>query len=97
MIDILVKPKNALIKQYQRLFRMENVNLEFEEDALKAVVQMAKTRKTGARGLKSILEKAMLEIMFTLPSSKNIQRCLITRETIDENASPIYEKRKASA
>lgn len=97
MIDILVKPKNALIKQYQRLFRMENVNLEFEEDALKAIVQRAKARKTGARGLKSILEKAMLDIMFNLPSSNNIERCLITRETIEENASPIYEKRKASA
>jgi ATP-dependent Clp protease ATP-binding subunit ClpX len=97
MIDILVKPKNALIKQYQRLFRMENVNLEFEDDALKSIVQKAKLRKTGARGLKSILEKAMLDIMFNLPSSNNIERCLITRETIDENASPIYEKRKASA
>jgi ATP-dependent Clp protease ATP-binding subunit ClpX len=97
MIDILVKPKNALIKQYQRLFRMENVNLEFEEDALKSIVQRAKQRKTGARGLKSILEKAMLDIMFNLPSSNNIERCLITRETIEENAAPIYEKRKASA
>lgn len=97
MIDILIKPKNALIKQYQRLFRMENVNLEFEEDALKAIVQKAKLRKTGARGLKSILEKAMLDIMFNLPSSNNIERCLITRETIEENAAPIYEKRKASA
>lgn len=97
MIDILIKPKNALIKQYQRLFRMENVNLEFEEDALKSIVQKAKQRKTGARGLKSILEKAMLDIMFNLPSSNNIERCMITRETIDENAAPIYEKRKASA
>lgn len=97
MIDILIKPKNALIKQYQRLFRMENVNLEFEEDALKAIVQKAKLRKTGARGLKSILEKAMLDIMFNLPSSNNVSRCLITRETIEENAAPIYEKRKASA
>lgn len=97
MIDILVKPKNALIKQYQRLFRMENVALEFEEDALKAVVHKARQRKTGARGLKSILEKAMLDIMFNLPSSNNIERCVITCETIDENAAPIYEKRKASA
>lgn len=97
MIEILVKPKNALIKQYQRLFMMENVELEFEEDALKAIVTMARKRKTGARGLKSILEKAMLDIMFTLPSSSNIQRCIISRETIEENAAPIFEKRKASA
>lgn len=97
MIDILTKPKNALIKQYQRLFRMENVNLEFEEDALRAIVKQAMARKTGARGLKSIIEKSMLDIMFTLPSTNNIERCLITRETIEEKASPIFEKRKASA
>lgn len=97
MIDILTKPRNALTKQYKRLFRMENVSLEFEEDALKAIVDKARLRKTGARGLKSILEKAMLDIMYTLPSSNNIERCVITRETIEENASPIFEKRKASA
>jgi ATP-dependent Clp protease ATP-binding subunit ClpX len=97
MIDILVKPKNALVKQYQRLFRMEGVELRFEDDALKAVVKQAKARKTGARGLKSILEKSMLEIMYHLPSTKNIERCVITRSTIEEQGEPIYEKRKASA
>lgn len=97
MIEILVKPKNALVKQYQRLFRMENVELEFEEDALHAIVKQARQRKTGARGLKSIMEKSMLDLMFTLPSSNNIERCVITRETIEENAAPIFEKRKASA
>lgn len=97
MIEILVKPKNALIKQYQRLFRMEGVELSFEEDALKAVVKQAFARKTGARGLKSILEKSMLEIMYYLPSTKNIERCVITRATIEDQSEPIYEKRKASA
>jgi len=97
MIDILVKPKNALVKQYQRLFRMEGVELQFEDEALKAVVKQAKARKTGARGLKSILEKSMLEIMYHLPSAKNIERCVITRTTIEEQGEPIYEKRKASA
>jgi ATP-dependent Clp protease ATP-binding subunit ClpX len=97
MIDILSKPKNALIKQYKRLFRMEGVELDFEEDALRAVVKQASLRKTGARGLKSILERSMLEIMYTLPSTSNIERCVITRETIEEKASPIYEKRKVSA
>ncbi len=97
MIEILVKPKNALIKQYQRLFRMEGVELTFEEDALKAVVKQAFARKTGARGLKSILEKSMLEIMYHLPSTKNIERCVITRATIEDQSEPIYEKRKASA
>lgn len=97
LIDILVKPKNAIVKQYQRLFAMEGVELDFEEDALKAVVTLAMKRKTGARGLRSIMEKAMLDIMFTLPTMTNIERCVITRATIEQAAPPVYEKRKASA
>ena len=98
MIDILSRPKNALVKQYTATFpHGRGVELEFEEDALKAIVKQARTRKTGARGLKSIIEKSMLDIMFQLPSSSNIERCIITRETIEEGASPIFEKRKASA
>lgn len=97
MIQILKDPKNALTKQYKKLFDMEDVELVFEESALKAVVKRAKGRKTGARGLRSILEDAMLDIMFTLPSMKNVERCIITKETIEKNAPPVYEKRKASA
>jgi ATP-dependent Clp protease ATP-binding subunit ClpX len=97
MIDILVKPKNALIKQYQKLFEFEGVELVFEEDALESIVTKALSRKTGARGLKSILEKAMLDIMFTLPTMRNIERCTITKATIENDAPPNYEKRKASA
>lgn len=97
MVEILLKPKNAITKQYKKLFKMEDVELEFEEDALTAVVDKARERKTGARGLRSILEAAMLDIMFTVPSMKNVQRCIITRETIENNAPPIYEKQKASA
>jgi ATP-dependent Clp protease ATP-binding subunit ClpX len=97
MIEILVKPKNALTKQYKKLFQMEGVELVFEEEALELVVEKALKRKTGARGLRSIMESSMLEIMFTLPSMKNIERCIITRETIDSEAPPVYEKRKASA
>lgn len=97
MIDILVQPRNAITKQYKKLFQMEGVELIFEEEALQAIVKRAMKRKTGARGLRSIMENAMLDIMFTLPSMKNIERCIITRETIDKNAPPIYEKRKASA
>jgi ATP-dependent Clp protease ATP-binding subunit ClpX len=97
MIQILKDPKNALTKQYKKLFDMEDVELVFEESALKAVVKRAKTRKTGARGLRSILEDAMLDIMFTLPSMKNVERCIITKETIEKKAPPVYEKRKASA
>lgn len=97
LLDILQKPKNALVKQYKKLFKMEDVDLEFEDQALEAIVQQAKARKTGARGLRSIMESAMLDIMFTLPSMKNIERCIITRETIEKKAPPVYEKRKASA
>ncbi|CAN5188179.1 ATP-dependent Clp protease ATP-binding subunit ClpX [soil metagenome] len=97
MIDILLKPKNAITKQYKKLFKMEDVELVFEDDALNAVVERARERKTGARGLRSILEDAMLDIMFTIPSMKNVKRCIITRETVEKKAPPIYEKQKASA
>lgn len=97
MIDILIKPKNSLNKQYKKLFKMEGVELIFEEDALDVIVEKAMKRKTGARGLRSIMESAMLDIMFTLPSMKNIERCVITKDTIEDNAPPVYEKRKASA
>ncbi|MEX0648083.1 MAG: ATP-dependent Clp protease ATP-binding subunit ClpX [Balneolaceae bacterium] len=97
MIEILLKPKNAITKQYKKLFQMEDVELSFEEDALNAIVERARARKTGARGLRSILEDAMLDIMFTIPSMKNVERCTITRETIEKKAPPVYEKRKASA
>lgn len=97
MIDILIQPKNSLVKQYKKLFKMEGVELVFEEDALDIIVDKALKRKTGARGLRSIMESAMLDIMFTLPSMKNIERCVITKETIENNAPPVYEKRKASA
>ncbi len=97
MIQILTEPKNAITKQYQRLFEMENVTLEFEESALKAIVEKALERKTGARGLRSIMEKAMLDIMFTLPTLSNVERCIITEATIREQAPPMYVKRKATA
>lgn len=97
MLDILQNPKNAITKQYKKLFRMEGIELEFEEEALKAVVQKAKLRKTGARGLRSIMEADMLDIMFTLPSMKNISKCIITEDTILKQAPPVYEKKKASA
>jgi len=97
MIEILLQPKNAITKQYKKLFNMEGVELDFEEDALEAIVERAQLRKTGARGLRSILEDAMLEIMFVIPSMKNVSRCTITKDTIEKKAPPIYEKRKASA
>jgi ATP-dependent Clp protease ATP-binding subunit ClpX len=97
LTDILVKPKNAIVKQYKRLFEYEGVELHFEDDALEAIVKRAADRKTGARGLKSILEKSMMDIMFTLPTMRNIERCIITKATIEQDAPPTYVKRKASA
>lgn len=96
LLNILSKPKNAIVKQYKKLFKMEDVDLEFDRSALDAIVAKAKARKTGARGLRSILEESMLDIQFTLPSMSNISRCIITREVIEENAPPIYEKEKAA-
>ncbi len=97
MVKILQQPKNALTKQYKKLFKMEGVDLVFEDEALDAIVEKALKRKTGARGLRSIMETVMLDIMFTIPTMKNIEQCTITRDTVFENAPPVYEKRKASA
>jgi ATP-dependent Clp protease ATP-binding subunit ClpX len=97
MTDILLRPKNALTKQYRKLFKMEGIELAFEDSALEAIVERAMLRKTGARGLRAIMEDVMLDVMFTVPSMKNIEQCTITRDTVFDDAPPIYEKRKASA
>jgi ATP-dependent Clp protease ATP-binding subunit ClpX len=86
MLDILTNPKNALIKQYQKLFLMEGTELAFEPDALAEVVNRAKSRKTGARGLRAIMEAIMLPIMFTLPDKRNVRRCTITKECVNGGA-----------
>ena len=88
LIKILVEPKNSLIKQYQKLFEIDDVELEFREDALGAIVDKAIERKTGARGLRSIIEDIMRDIMFEIPSNPNIEKCIITKETILENKEP---------
>ncbi|RDW19331.1 ATP-dependent Clp protease ATP-binding subunit ClpX [Oceanobacillus arenosus] len=89
LIQILTKPKNALVKQYQKLFEMDNVELEFEEDSLTEIAKKAIERKTGARGLRSIIEGIMLEVMFELPSRDDIDKCIITKETVsEEDGSP---------
>ncbi|BAM47123.1 ATP-dependent protease ATP-binding subunit ClpX [Amphibacillus xylanus] len=89
LVQILIKPKNALVKQYQRLFQMDNVELEFDQEALEAIAEKAMERKTGARGLRSIIETIMLDVMFELPSRSDIKKCIITKGTIDtENGRP---------
>ena len=87
MVHILTEPKNALVKQYQKLFKLDDVNLEFEEDALRAIAKAAIERKTGARGLRSILEEVMLDIMFELPEYKN-KTITITKEVVEDSAEP---------
>jgi ATP-dependent Clp protease ATP-binding subunit ClpX len=90
LIDILTKPKNALVKQYQRLFEMEDVRLEFTDDALKAIAEKAIARKTGARGLRSIMEGILLESMFELPSLDAVEEMVINREVVEGRAKPLY-------
>ncbi len=89
LIKILTEPKNALVKQYQKLFEMDGVALEFEEEALRLVAKKAIERKTGARGLRAILESAMLNVMYEIPSRNDIEKCIITKETIEKGSEPI--------
>jgi len=88
LIEILTKPKNALVKQYQKMLELDNVELEFEQEALKEIAKKAIERKTGARGLRSIIEGIMLDVMYDLPSRDDISKCIITKETVTENKSP---------
>jgi ATP-dependent Clp protease ATP-binding subunit ClpX len=99
LIKILTEPKNALIKQYQRLFEMEECDLEFRDDALLAIAKKAMKRKTGARGLRTLLEKTLLDTMYELPSSSEISKVVIDKTVIESSQEPllIYEKNKNKA
>ena len=88
LIKILTQPRNALVKQFQQLFRMEDVELEVEEDALKAIAQRAIKRRTGARGLRSIVEHALLNTMYDLPSRPNVAKVILTADVIEHQAEP---------
>jgi len=88
LVKILVEPKNSLVKQYKKLFEYDNVELEFEQEALEAIVDKAIERKTGARGLRSIIEEIMRDIMFEIPSNSNIEKCIVTKETVLEQKEP---------
>ena len=87
LTEILTEPKNALVKQYQKLLRMDNVNLEFKPDAIRAIAQEAYRRKTGARALRGIVEELMLDVMYELPSRKDVTRCTITREMVEKRST----------
>ena len=88
LIRILKEPKNAIIKQYRKLFELDEVELEFTDDAVEMIAKQAIERKTGARGLRSILEKALMDVMFEIPSDDAIGRCIITKETVEGKAKP---------
>ena len=90
LVQILTAPKNALVKQYQRLFEMEGTGLSFTEDALLAIARKAITRKTGARGLRSIMEGILLETMFDLPSLEGVEEVVVNAEVVEGNAKPLY-------
>ena len=88
LVKILTEPKNALVKQYKELFNMDDVELEFEDEALAEIAKKAIERKTGARGLRSIIEENMLDIMFEMPEREDIEKCVITKETIENRGEP---------
>ena len=96
LVTILTKPKNALVKQYQKLFEMENTKLEFRDKALKAVAQKAINLKTGARGLRSIIENILMDTMFELPSEPDINEVVINEEVVLNGSKPILVHEKKS-
>lgn len=107
LVRILTEPRNALIKQYKKLFEMDDVILEFEEETIRLIAKKAIQRETGARGLRAILEELMTDVMYEIPSTKNVEKCIITKATIEkkempqliinENKQPIKKKRKKRA
>ena len=84
----MTKPKNALVKQYQKLFSLDDVELEFTQEALDTIVDKAMERKTGARGLRSIMEETMRDVMYEIPSNPKISKCIITKETVLDKSAP---------
>jgi len=96
LITILTEPRNALVKQYQTLFQMEDVKLTFSEDALKAIAKRALTRKTGARGLRSIMEAILLDSMYDLPAYEDVEEVVINAEVVEGNAEPLLVHAKKS-
>ena len=94
LVEVLWKPKNALAKQYQRLFEMEGVKLRFTEDALQGVAEEATRRKSGARGLRAILEEVMLDVMYEIPSLTGVSECVVTRDVVVSREPPAARARE---
>ncbi len=95
LMRILQEPKNALVKQYRKLFAYDGVDLSFEEEALEEVASRAYDQKTGARGLRTILEKAMMDVMFTIPSDENVTQCIVTKEAVEGKGQPKVVRRRS--
>jgi ATP-dependent Clp protease ATP-binding subunit ClpX len=95
-VQILTEPKNALVKQYAKLLSMEGVELEIRPSALKAIARKALKRKTGARGLRSILEQSLIDTMFDLPNSPNVDKVVVDESTIEDNKPPLLVYREAA-
>ena len=89
LVQILTQPKSALVKQYQRLFELDGVRLDFEEDAVREVARRAFEQKTGARGLRAIIEETMMDIMYQIPSEELVDSCTITKEVVDGQGEPV--------
>lgn len=94
LVRILTEPKSALIKQYQKLFGFDDVELTFEKDAVETIAKLAYERKTGARGLRSIMEKVMMDAMFQIPSDETIEECIITKDAVEGKSEPILLHRE---
>ena len=92
MVHILTEPKNSIVKQYKKLFELDGVQLSFEKDALEAIAEKTISRKTGARGLRAIMETMMMDTMFEIPSDETIKHCKITKEVVNGNGQPIIER-----
>jgi len=88
LITILTEPRNAIVKQFQRFFNFDGIELVFSTDALKAVADRALERETGARGLRSIIEEILLEVQFELPSRRDVKKCVVTKETVEKGLTP---------
>ena len=97
LIRILTEPRNALVKQFQRFFSFDGIELHFAEDALGSIADKALERDTGARGLRSILEEILLEVQFELPSRGDVTKCVVTKETVEKNLKPTLVTEAAKA
>ena len=94
LVKILTEPKNSLVRQYQTLFNLDGINLEFEGEALEAIADKSMERKTGARGLRAIMENSMMDLMYTAPSDDSIVSCTITKDVVDGTGEALVERRE---